>query len=160
VRHPLTSERDTAEDAIRSSAVVFVRGFKGFAGKVLAELIAEGQSEPEVLRSLFDQHIGPRRAAIAADIERGKEDEELNPDADSELLIDSVFDPIFYRLLFRSAPLNERFIEELVCQVFRGVRIQAEPLTPTDRGPARKKSKAKLGTDGQLTLEEITKRPV
>jgi Tetracyclin repressor-like, C-terminal domain len=71
-----------------------------------------------------------RRGAIAADIEQGKEDGELHPEADPELLIDTIFGALFYRLLFRSAPLNERFVEELVCQVFRGVRVQAEPLTP------------------------------
>jgi Tetracyclin repressor-like, C-terminal domain len=63
----------------------------GLPGKIVAELIAEGQSEPEVLRSLFDQQIRARRGAIAADIERGKENGELHPDADPELLIYTIF---------------------------------------------------------------------
>ena len=125
----MAAQGGTAEDAIRNAAVAFVRALKGFSGEIVAELIAEGQSEPEVLRSFFDQQIRARRAAFAADIERGKEDGELHPDADPELLIDPVFGAIFYRLLFRSAPLNERFVEELVRQVFRGARVQTEPLT-------------------------------
>jgi AcrR family transcriptional regulator len=157
---PVTGQRSTAEAATRNAAVAFVRAFKGLPGKIVAELIAEGQSEPEVLRSLFDQQIRARRDAIAADIERGKEDGELHPDADPELLIDTIFGAIFYRLLFRSAPLNERFVEELVCQVFRGVRVQAEPLTPAFKPASRTKSKLKDRMDGQLTLDEIAKRSV
>ena len=52
---PAAAQSSTAEDAIRNAAVTLVRGFKGLPGKIVAELIAEGQSEPEVLRSLFDQ---------------------------------------------------------------------------------------------------------
>jgi hypothetical protein len=102
--------------------------------------------------------VPPRRTAIAADIERGKEDRELYPDADPELLVDTVFGAIFYRLLFRSAPLNERFVEELVRQVFCGVRVRAEPLAPTSKRASRTKPKLKDRMDGQLTLDEIAKR--
>jgi Tetracyclin repressor-like, C-terminal domain len=152
------AQNSTAEDATRNAAVTFVREFKGLPGKIVAELIAEGQSEPEVLRSLFDQQIRAHRGAIAADIERGKENGELHPHADPQLLIDSIFGAIFYRLLFRPAPLNETFVEELVCQVFRGVRGQAEPLTPALKRASRTKSKLKDRMDGQLALDEIAKR--
>jgi Tetracyclin repressor-like, C-terminal domain len=99
-------------------------------------------------------------AAIAADIERGKEDGQLDPDADPELLIDTVFGAIFYRLLFRSAPLNERFVEALARQVFRGVRVQAELPTSASKRTSRKKSKLEDRMDGQLTLDEIAKRSI
>jgi hypothetical protein len=112
------------------------------------------------LRSLFDQQIRARRGAISANIERGKEDGELQPDANPELLIDTIFGAIFYRLLFRSAPLNERFVEELVCQVFRGVRVTAEPLTPAFKRVSRTKSRLKDRMDGQLTLDGIARRSV
>jgi hypothetical protein len=72
----------------------------------------------------------------------------------------TIFGAIFYRLLFRSAPLNERFVEELVRQVFRGVRVQAEPLTSASKRASRTKSKLKDRMDGQLTLDEIAKRSV
>jgi AcrR family transcriptional regulator len=160
IARPVAAQGSTAEDAIRNAAVALVRAFKALPGKIVAELIAEGQSEPEVLRSLFDQQIRARRAAIAAQIERGKEDGELHPDADTDLLVDTVFGAIFYRLLFRSAPLNERFADELVHQVFCGVRIQAEPPTPTGKRTGHKKSKTKYEMDGQLTLDEIAKRSV
>jgi hypothetical protein len=64
------------------------------------------------------------------------------------------------RLLFRSAPLNERFVEELVCQVLFGVKVRAEPLTRAFKRTSRTKPKPKDRMDGQLTLDEIAKRSV
>jgi AcrR family transcriptional regulator len=157
---PVAAQGDTAEAAIRNAAVALVRELKGLPGKIVAELIAEGQGEPKILRSLYDQQIRARRAPFVADIERGKEDGELHPDADPELLVDTVFGAIFYRLLFRSAPLNERFAEELVRQVFRGVRVRAEPLTPTSKRASGTKPKLRDSMDGQLTLDEIAGRSV
>jgi AcrR family transcriptional regulator len=61
IARPVAAQGGTAEDAIRNAAVTLVRAFKGLPVKIFAELIAEGQSEPEVLRSLFDQQIRDRR---------------------------------------------------------------------------------------------------
>jgi hypothetical protein len=41
----------------------------GLFGKVMADLIAEGQSDPAVLRELYEGHIRVRRASTVADIE-------------------------------------------------------------------------------------------
>ena len=115
----------TAEEAIRDKARALIGPLNGHLGKVLSELIAEGQSEPAILRELFDKHIRGHQEADAADIERGKTSGELASDADPELIIDAVFGAIFYRLLFRTAPLTEEFSDKLVRQVFRGVRVRA-----------------------------------
>src|ERR1700729_3377555 len=50
-------------------------------------LIAEGQSEPAVLRDLFDQHVSVRRAAAVADVLRGQAAGEIAADVDPELMI-------------------------------------------------------------------------
>ena len=122
-RPPLVPS-ETAEEAIRGAAVALIRAFHGVLGKVVAELIAEGQSEPAIVRELFDEHIRGRRADDAAQIERGKASGELGAAADPELLIDAIFGAIYYRLLFRSAPLTVEYGEALVTQVFQGVRTQ------------------------------------
>jgi AcrR family transcriptional regulator len=115
----------TAEEAIREVAHALIGPLNGQLGKVLSELIAEGQSEPAILRELFDKHIRGHQEANFADIERDKTNGELASDADPELIIDAVFGAIFYRLLFKTAPLTEEFSDKLVRQVFRGVRARA-----------------------------------
>jgi AcrR family transcriptional regulator len=115
---------ETAEEAISHAACLLIRAFEGPLGKVSAELIAEGQSEPAIIRKWFDEHIRHRRARNAEDIERGKSSGELNAQTDPELVIDSIFGAIYYRLLFRSAPLTEQFGKDLVAQVFRGLKTR------------------------------------
>lgn len=117
---------ETAEEAISQAACLLIRAFEGPLGKVSAELIAEGQSEPAIMRKWFDEHIRHRRARNAEDIERGKANGELLPQTDSQLVIDSIFGAIYYRLLFRSAPLTEQFGKELVTQVFRGLKTRSD----------------------------------
>jgi AcrR family transcriptional regulator len=115
----------TAEEVIRGKVHRLVRELNGLFGKVLADLIAEGQSEPAILQDLYEQHIKSRRAATAADVERGKAAGEFAADIDTGLLMDSIFSPIFLRLLLRHPPLTERYGDEVIDQVLRGARPRA-----------------------------------
>ncbi|CAA9303749.1 MAG: hypothetical protein AVDCRST_MAG93-4778 [uncultured Chloroflexia bacterium] len=112
----------TAEAAIRSTVRGLIKAFNGFYGKVMAELIAEGQSEPAVLQELYDRHIGQRRAETVAAVERDKADGQFVADTDADVMIDTIFGAMYYRLLLRTAPLTEEFGERVVDQVLRGVR--------------------------------------
>ncbi len=114
----------TAEQSVRLKVQHLIREFNGLFGKVMADLIAEGQSEPAVLRELYEQHISLRRASTVADVERGKANGEFRADANPELLIDAIFGPIYFCLLLRHMPLTENYGEELVDQVLRGVRSE------------------------------------
>jgi AcrR family transcriptional regulator len=120
--NPLAPDTATVEEAIRVKALHLIREFNGLFGKVMADLIAEGQSDPALLRELFDSHISMRREATMADIERAKASGELAPDADAGLLIDAIFGPIYYALLLRHPPLTEAYGNALIDQVFRGVK--------------------------------------
>jgi hypothetical protein len=112
----------TAEESLHFRVRRLIDAFNGPFGKIVAGLIAEGQSEPAVLQEFFDRWVSPRRNAAIADLERGKNAGELRSETEPELLNDAVFGAIYYRLLLRSGPLTRRFGEELVEQVIRGHR--------------------------------------
>ena len=114
----------TVEAALRARMKHLVRAFNGLFGKVMAELIAEGQSDPAVLRELQDRHIGPRRAATIADIERGKASGEFASSVNPELLVDAIVGPRYYRLLLRLTPLTEEYGDKLIDQVLYGAPIR------------------------------------
>jgi AcrR family transcriptional regulator len=109
----------TAEQTIRFIVRNSIGHFNGLFGKVMADLIAEGQSEPAILKELYEQHMRHRRASTAAVIERGKADGKFASDLDAELVIDAIFGPIYFRLLMRSEPLTEQYGDQLVSQVLR-----------------------------------------
>lgn len=115
-------EAATAEAVIRAKMRRLIKEFNGMFGKVIADLIAEGQSDPSILKELYERHIRLRRESTVADIERGKVNGEFATDIDPELLIDAMFCPIYYRMLLRLEPLNEQYGNDLISQALRGAR--------------------------------------
>lgn len=120
------SSAKTAEEAIRSNVRRLIGELNGLFGKVMAELIAEGQADPEILRELREHHMRPRRLSTIAEIERGKAAGELPPELDAELLIDSIFGALYFQFLLRLTPLTERYGQKLVDQVLRRARARGE----------------------------------
>src|ERR1700730_2128518 len=104
----------TAAESLRFRVRRLIDAFNGPFGKIVAGLIAEGQSEPAVLRELFDRWVSPRRNATIADLQRSKNAGEVGSDTGPDLLNDAIFGAIYYRMLLRSGPLTRRFGEELV----------------------------------------------
>jgi AcrR family transcriptional regulator len=112
----------TVEESLRFRVRSLIDAFNGPFGRVVAGLIAEGQSEPGILQQFYERWVGPRRSATIADLQRAKKAGKLRSEAESELLNDAIFGAIYYRFLLRSGPLTRRFGEELVEQVIRGQR--------------------------------------
>ena len=112
----------TAEESLRFRARSLIKAFNGPFGRIVAGLIAEGQSEPAVLQEFFDRWISPRRNATITDLQRGKDAGELRSETEPELLNDAIFGAIYYRMLLRSGPLTRRFGEDLVEQLILGHR--------------------------------------
>jgi len=115
-------EATTAEEALRTRIRHLIVQSNGLFGKVVADLIAEGQADPSILKELYERHIRPRRASTAADIERGIASGEFLAGTNSELLIDAIFAPVYVRLLLRSAPLTEAYGNQLIDQALLGLR--------------------------------------
>ena len=129
----------TAEEAIRARMRRLIKVVNGLFGKVVGELIAEGQSDPDILREFYEQHVRLRRASAVADIERGKATGEFSADTDAELLVEAIFAPVYYRLLLRFAPLTEKYGSDLIDQVLLGVRMKRKLSSPKgQRGLSRK----------------------
>src|SRR6476659_5494432 len=110
----------TAAESLRFRVRRLIDAFNGPFGKIVAGLIAEGQSEPAILQEFFDRWVSPRRNATIADLQRAKDAGELRSETKPELLNDAIFGAIYYRLLLRSGPLTRRFGEQLVDQVISG----------------------------------------
>ena len=82
-----TPQTGSAEALIRYRVRRLIEQFNGMFGKVMADLIAEGQAEPELLRQLVERQILPRRAATSAEIERGRAEGEFRADLDPHVFM-------------------------------------------------------------------------
>src|SRR6266403_3157201 len=117
----------SAEASLRFRVRRLIDAFNGPFGKIVAGLIAEGQSEPAVLQEFFGRWVSPRRTATIADLQRGRDVGELRSHTEPELVNDAIFGAIYYRLLLRSGPFTRRIGVELVEQVLRGQRAGTSP---------------------------------
>jgi AcrR family transcriptional regulator len=104
----------SAEETFRTQMRAMMKLFNGFFGKVAAEIIAEGQSEPEVLREYCERYMFHRRAFSIEVIAGAKSSGEFRKDVDPEILIDMIYGPIYYRLLVKHHTFDESFGDELV----------------------------------------------
>jgi AcrR family transcriptional regulator len=120
VRKVDAAPQATAEAELRARMRQLMREFNGLFGKVMADLIAEGQSEPAVLRELNDRSAG--RAAALAIIERGIASGEFAADTDPEFLIDVMFGPVYYQLLLQRGALTESYGDKLITKGLAGVK--------------------------------------
>jgi AcrR family transcriptional regulator len=128
-----TPKTTTTEKALRLKLGYLIAECNGLFGKVVADLIAEGQADPTILKDLYENHIRVRRGAIVADIESGIASGELSAQTNPNLLIDAIVAPIYLRLLLRSAPLTTLYGNQLIDQAMLAVRTSREGSTKASR---------------------------
>lgn len=111
----------SATAALTSQLTRVLKLLSGRPGRVLAELLAEGQADPDTLTSLNERFLKKRRAEACAVIERGKASGEFAEGIDPELAIDLIYGPLYYRLMAQHKPLSKRLAGELVRWALHGL---------------------------------------
>src|SRR5271163_167509 len=94
-----------------------IRIFRSKRGKVVAALLAGGQSDPELIEAFRDRFLWPRRKQAYQTLQRGIDRGELPADSDLNLVLDSLYGPIYMRFLIRHFELNENFADEICALV-------------------------------------------
>lgn len=116
-----TTEVESAIVALKEQITLLIKAFTGDNGRIVAEIIAEGQASSEALKSFRDRFILPRREAASSLIEKGIKlgefDESLNP----ELALDVLYGSLYYRLMVGHLPIDDDFAEHLPDVVMKGL---------------------------------------
>ena len=103
-------------------------------GRLLASLLGEAQSDPEVRSALLRGIFLPRTDATAGVISRAQEAGLIRKDISPHTAVDLFVGPIFYRILVRHAPPTESFALEAFQALIDGLG----PGGVRRRRPARK----------------------
>ena len=91
-------------------------------GKVITELIGEGQFDCKLAEAYRLRYFNPRRLDSRRILEKGMQRGELKKDLDLELCIDLIYGPLFYRLLVTNEKIDEDIIKALVKYAFAGIK--------------------------------------
>jgi hypothetical protein len=99
-----------------------IRILRSKRGKVVAALIAGGQSDPELIEAFRERFLWPRRRQAYQTLQRGIGRGELPAASDLDLILDSLYGPIYLRFLIRHDKLNESFADEICALVLQGLK--------------------------------------
>jgi AcrR family transcriptional regulator len=114
-------ERDTGSFT-GDLAAFLIDSFAGLENEVLGDrlrqIVAEAQHDEHVAQVIAD-FTAVRRAALRALLERGRTAGELAADADLDMLVDMAYGVLYYRLLIRHAPLDEKAARSLAAELTR-----------------------------------------
>ena len=114
-------EADSAILALKEQIKHFIKAFTGDNGRIVAEIIAEGQASSEALKSFRDRFILPRREVALSIIEKGISSGEFESDINPELALDVSYGSLYYRLMVGHLPIDEDFAEHLPDIVIKGL---------------------------------------
>ena len=92
------------------------------AGPVIAELIGQAQSDPQLKAGYLQRYSSPRRALAVEALKRAKDRGQLRTDLDPETVVDQLWGAGYHRLLVPDQPITIEFVDALVDNLFRGIR--------------------------------------
>lgn len=104
-----------------------IQQYDGRGGRLVAQIMAEGQADQDVLREFRERFFYGRRAMVREVIEEGRRNGEFRTDLESEFLMDIIYSPVYFRLLMGHLPLSQDFADELARSAT--AMLCASPLT-------------------------------
>jgi AcrR family transcriptional regulator len=90
-------------------------------GRVIAALITEARTDPAFAEEYRTRFLEPRRDQARVIFRRAIERGEIPADTKVEVALDVLWGPLYHRLLHGHAPLNERFVRDVVDTVLEGI---------------------------------------
>jgi AcrR family transcriptional regulator len=90
-------------------------------GKVLAALLTEAQADPAFAVEYRRRVLEPRRELARAVLHRAIDRGEIPATTKIEVTLDLLYGPLYHRLLHGHAPLNDRFVRDVIDIVLAGI---------------------------------------
>jgi AcrR family transcriptional regulator len=99
-------------------------------GRAIAALVTEAQTDPKFAREYRERFLTPRRDLARAVLRRAIERGEIPAGTKIEVALDLLYGPLYHRLLHGHAPLNDRFVRDVVDTALGGILPPAPPAGP------------------------------
>lgn len=103
---------ESPREALTRHVHLLIEEYSGWSGRIVSQIMAEGQSDPDVLREFRERFWYGRRAVVREVLEEARRRGEIRDDLDAELQMDILYAPIYFRLLMRHLPLDKKFADQ------------------------------------------------
>jgi len=118
LKSPLPNTGNLHQDLLLQ-ALTLVDFLLSVEGKLLIELIAEGQFDVKVAEECLVRYFIPRRENSKVLLRQGIDRKELKKNADLDMIIDMIFGPLFYKLLITKEVVSREYIGRIVDVVLK-----------------------------------------
>src|SRR6202020_2226890 len=102
-----------------------IKVFRSRRGRIVSAMLGAGQSDPNLIAAFRERFMKPRRQEAYATLRRGILRGELKKNVDMNLILDSLYGPIYMRFLIRHDKLTPEFVDGL-CELTLGKRFRAK----------------------------------
>ena len=99
-----------------------VKIFRSRRGRIVSAMLGGGQSDRDLIAAFRQRFLLPRRWEAYATLRQAIQRGELRKDVDMDLLLDSLYGPIYMRFLIRHDKLTPDFVDRLCGLVLAGAR--------------------------------------
>jgi len=103
-----------------------VKVLRGRRGRIVAALIGGGQSDPELIEAFRSRFIRPRRREAYAILHRGIDRGQLPSDLDMDMVLDSLYGPLYFRFLIGHDKLTEDYVDQVCGIVLNSLTVRME----------------------------------
>ena len=103
-----------------------VKVFRSRRGRIVSALLGGGQSDRNLIAAFRERFLWPRRREAYVTLQRGIRRGELREDVDMDLILDSLYGPIYMRFLIRHDNLTPDFVDHLCELILGGARPQGK----------------------------------
>lgn len=107
---------------------MFATQYSGWPGRIVAQILAEGQSDPEIQREFRERFYYGRRAVVREVLDKLRKAVPTIGPIDNEMLMDLMYSSVYMRLMWGYGPIDEKFIQEFPLAVLGifGIKFDAE----------------------------------
>ena len=99
-----------------------IKIFRSPRGRIVSAILAAGQSDKDLMASFRERFLWPRRREAYDTLRRAVQRGELRKDIDLDLLLDSLYGPLYMRFLIQHDRLTPEFVDHLCSLVLGGAR--------------------------------------
>ena len=99
----------------------FARVLSGRGGRMLRSFLVAARCDPEVAEAFRSIWSDPRRAEAKSMLRQKQATGQLRQDADLDLVIDSLYGPLYYRFLIKNELPSQKYAESLAALVIQGL---------------------------------------
>ncbi len=121
---PFTETNDIKADFERHLRTV-IKLFNSPTGRVICELLSQGQSDKDIAEEFRERFWQPRRDLSLARLARGIKLGEIRPDIDHEVVLDAIYGPLWVRLVVGHLPMKSADAKRIVDAMWPGIAAKS-----------------------------------